>query len=155
MARKAILNYTTTIEAAKTVGEIESILSGHGAKAVLKEWDKEGQITALSFKVDSPQGELGIRIPIKVDAIMKVLHKRYAAGKITRRYTERVQAIRVAWRIAKDWVEVQMAMYEAEQAEMGEIFLAHLLTANGQTFFQVITERNLLPVGRKGEACQS
>jgi hypothetical protein len=147
--RKAILNYTTTIEAAKTVGEIEAILASHGAKAVLKEYDGESQIAALSFRVDSSHGELEIRIPIKIEAIMKILHKRYLAGKVTRRYTERPQAVRIAWRIAKDWLEVQMAMLETEQAEIGEIFLAHLLTPSGQTFFQAITERNLLPVGKK------
>lgn len=147
--RKAILNYTTTIEAVKTVGEIEAILASHGAKTVLKEYDGESQIAALSFRVDSSHGELEIRIPIKIEAIMKILHKRYLSGKVTRRYTERPQAVRIAWRIAKDWLEVQMAMLETEQAEIGEIFLAHLLTPSGQTFFQAITERNLLPVGTR------
>ena len=145
--RKAILNYTTTIEAAKTVGEIEAILASHGAKAVLKEYDTEGQIAALSFKIDSPQGELAVRVPIRIDAIMEILHKRYVTGKISRRYTEKPQAIRIAWRIAKDWIEVQMAMLETRQVEMSEVFLAYLLTPTGQTFFQAITERNLLPVG--------
>ena len=147
--RKGILNYTTTVEAAKTVGEIETILASHGAKAVLKEWDGEGQIAALSFHMDSPRGELGIRIPIKVEAIMKMLNKRYYAGKIPRRYSSKPQAVRIAWRIAKDWVEVQCAMLEAEQVEVSEIFLAHLLTPSGQTFFETITERNLLPVGKQ------
>jgi len=147
--RKAILAYTTTVEAAKTVGEIEAILASHGAKAILKEYDGEGLIAALSFRMDSPRGELEIRIPIKIEAILKIMHKRYIARKISFRYAQRPQAVRIAWRIAKAWLEVQMAMLETEQAEIGEIFLAHLLTPTGQTFFQAITERNLLPVGRK------
>ena len=150
MPRKAILLYTTTIDAAKTVGEIETILASHGAKAVLKEWDKEGQIAALSFQIDSPQGELSVRIPIKIEAIMKILWKKHCAKPklVPLRLTGRPQAVRIAWRIAKEWLEVSMAMLELDQVEATEIFLAHLLTPTGNTFFNIIMERNLLPVGR-------
>ncbi len=148
MTRKAILLYTTTVDSAKTVGEIEQILVEHGAKAVLKEWDKEGMISALSFQINSSRGELSVRIPIKIDAISAVLWKKYLARKISHAMTRRPQAVRIGWRIAKSWVEVQMAMIELEQAEVSEIFLPYLMTPGGKTFFEVITERNMLPVGR-------
>lgn len=46
-----LLNYTTTIEAAKTVGEIERNLAKHGARAILKNYDSEGYIDSLSFVI--------------------------------------------------------------------------------------------------------
>lgn len=44
-----ILNYTTEVESAKTVGEIQSILAKHGAKVVIAEYDDGGEINGLSF----------------------------------------------------------------------------------------------------------
>lgn len=46
-----LLNYTTTIEASKTVSEIQTMLAKHGARAVLIEYDKQGFVEALFFKV--------------------------------------------------------------------------------------------------------
>lgn len=149
MPRKAILLYTTTVDAAKTVSEIEAVLVNHGAQAVLKEWDKDGQVCALSFRLDSPRGELSVRIPIKIAIIQDMLWKKYCAGKLTKKYSDRSQAVRIAWRIAKSWIEVQCAMMELEQAEASEIFLPYLQTPGGQTFFEVITKQNLLPAGKK------
>ena len=42
----AILNYTTTIDAYKTVSEIERILVMHGAKSIMKQYEGE-EITSL------------------------------------------------------------------------------------------------------------
>lgn len=52
----AIKNYTTTINHNKTIGEIQQILSKHKAKAILTEYDEEGNAIALSFKVDTING---------------------------------------------------------------------------------------------------
>ena len=42
----AILNYTTTIDAFKTVSEIEYILMKHGAKSIMKNYEGES-VTGL------------------------------------------------------------------------------------------------------------
>lgn len=45
----AILNYTTTVDAYKTVAGIERVLVKHGARSIMKNYDGE-TITGLSCK---------------------------------------------------------------------------------------------------------
>jgi len=153
MVRTNLLNYTTTIDALKTVGEIQAILLQHGARAILMN-SQNGVIESVSFRVNSNHGEIGIRLPINPDAILKVLTAQYHKGKVSRRYVDRDQAVRIAWRIVKDWIEAQMAILETEMVKLEEIFLPYILAANGQTLFEVMESRNLLQEG-KGELCQS
>lgn len=126
-----LLNYTTKIEADKTAGEILAILARHGARAVLMEWDDNGEVESLSFKVSTTHGELPIRLPVDPDAVLKVLQKQ----NVGRTYANRKQALRIAWRILKDWVEAQMAILETEMVRMEQIFLPYIVTEDGRTLY--------------------
>ena len=48
----ALLNYTTTVDAIKTAGEIEVILIKGGAKAIQKEIDN-GKVISSKFRTSS------------------------------------------------------------------------------------------------------
>lgn len=137
----ALKNYTTTINANTTIWEIQEILSEHGATAVMTEYSN-GSVVALSFKVNTPKGEIGIRLPANIEKVKQVL-------KIQRRKNNKIkdtteQATRVAWRILKDWVDAQMAILETEMVKMEEIFLPYILNKNGQTVYQMFEEKTLL-----------
>lgn len=140
----ALLNYTTRIEASKTVSEIQKILALHGAKSILVDYDDEGLIEALSFRVITPQGDAGIKLPVNPDAVLAVLTRQSRLGRIPRRYVDRPQAVRVAWRIVKDWVEAQMAILETEMVKMEQIFLPYVLSKDGRTLYEVAVSSNLL-----------
>ena len=142
-----LLNYTTEIEADKTAGEILGILARHGARAVLMEWDAHGQVKSISFKVATPHGDLPIRLPVDPDAVLKVLHSQNVRG----RYATRQQALRVAWRIVKDWVEAQMAILETEMVKMEQIFLPYVVMPSGRTLYEVFVERFQLLEGKSDE----
>ena len=46
----------------------------------------------------------------------------------------------MAWRIIKDWIEAQLAIVEAEQAEMVEVFLPYAQNpATGKTLFEQLS----------------
>lgn len=68
----AIKNYTTTINVNKTIGEIQELLSKHGATAIMTEYSN-GNVTGLSFKIMTSRGELGIRLPSNTDRVLQVL----------------------------------------------------------------------------------
>jgi len=136
------LNYTTQIEAIKTVGEIQGILAGHGAKSIKTDYTDDGQVEALSFLVLTPHGEVGIRLPIEPDAVLKVLTQQNRLGKVPKRYINRAQAVRVAWRIVKDWVQAQMAILETEMVRMEQIFLPYVLTKSGETLYEVMINQH-------------
>lgn len=70
----AILNYTTTIDAFKTVSEIEYILVKHNAKSIMKCFEGNS-ITGLSFLIDTGVQQIPIRLPVKIDDCLKVLKK--------------------------------------------------------------------------------
>ena len=141
-----LLNYTTQIEASKTVGQIHGILVAHGAQAVLTNYDTQGQIVSLSFEVATPHGIAHIQLPVDPEAVLRVM-KKYGSHVPTR-LQNRPQAIRVAWRIVKDWVEAQMAILETEMVKMEQIFLPYIQTQDGQTLFEVFESRKMLSEGK-------
>lgn len=144
-----LLNYTTTIEAAKTANEIQGILAKHGARAVLIEYDVNGLVTALSFKARTVHGDVAIRLPIEPDNVLRVMGRQ----AIPRHFVNRPQAIRVAWRILKDWVEAQMAILETEMVKMEQIFLPYVTSSDGRTLYdRMVDAKFQLPEGRMKDA---
>lgn len=143
----ALLNYSTTIAVEKSIMEIQKILVTHGASKILSDYDRNGNITSLSFEVTSPYGPLHIKLPANKEPILQILRRQKAAGKI-RKQIDGDQALRVAWRIIKDWVEAQMALLETDMVKMEEIFMPYVLLPGGQTFFQKFeNDRKLLNSG--------
>jgi len=127
-----LLNYTTTITAQKTVGEIMAILANHGAKAILMKYGETGEIEALSFQVNTiATGEMGIQLPINPDAVLKVMSRQ----NIPKKYQNRAQAIKVAWRIAETWIKAQSAIIETEMVSLEQIFLPYWITPSGKTLY--------------------
>ena len=130
----AILNYTTTIDAFKTVSEIEYILMKHKAKSIMKEFS-DNSIIGYS--------QVPIKLPVKVDECLKVLRIEKRSGTRTIKDT-RDQAERVAWRILKDWVNAQMALLDIEMVRMEEIFLPYIVDNHGRTLFEKLEEQQFL-----------
>ena len=132
-----LLNYTTKVDVYTTLGAIQSQLVKHGAKKIMQDYDDDGRIAALSFMIDTPAGPRGIRLPVNVEAVQKVLSRQKVK-------CDREQAERVAWRIVKDWVEAQMAILESEMVQMEEIFLPYImLNSAGQTVFEAYRSNQL------------
>lgn len=139
-----LLKYTTEIDARKTAGEIQGILLAHGARAILIESDDRGGVEAISFKIKTPDGELGFKLPVDPNAVLAVLKR-----TSPRQYQNREQAVRVAWRIVKAWVEAQMAIIETEMVKLEEVFLPYLLMEEGKTLYEKLSQQGFyLPPGQ-------
>lgn len=142
----AILNYTTTIDAFKTVSEIEYILMKHKAKSIMKNYEGE-TITGLSFLIDTGLQQIPVRLPVRVDECLKVLKKEKRENPRKQIKDTREQAERVAWRILKDWVEAQMALLDIEMVRFEEIFLPYIETNTGQTIYERLEKQQFLLEG--------
>ena len=129
----SILNYTTTIAADKTVSEIQKLLAGARAQAVLTEYDTDGVLAAISFRVRGPCGMMTFRLPANVDKLYGVI---CSSSRIPKRNRTRDQAARVAWRIIKDWLEAQLALIQVEMATLEQVFLPYAQNEAGVTVYE-------------------
>ncbi len=128
----AILNYTTSIDAVKTASEVQQMLAKSGAKSVALDYEN-GQPSALQFMILFCEQPIYFKLPCNVKGVYQSLCR---SPKVSRSQRTEAQARRVAWRIIKDWVEAQLAIVEARQAEMTEVFLPYAVANDGRTAFQ-------------------
>jgi hypothetical protein len=50
------------------------------------------------------------------------------------------EAVRVAWRIVKDWVEAQMALVETQMVSTQDVFLPYAVMGDGKTLAEHVRE---------------
>ena len=146
MAQPKVLNYTTGVEAEKTVGEITAILVAHKARRIATDFDDAGRPVAMTFSLGiAGRGEASYRLPSRVDRVLDRLQHQHKAGQVQRRYVTREQALRIGWRILKDWVESQLNLIALGMAEVDEVMLSYQLTPDGKhTMFEVYAEKKQL-----------
>ncbi len=96
-----LLNYTTSVSADKSIAAIQKALAKAGASAILHEYDQNGNIIAVSFRIKFDEKDISFRLPTDWRAVQK----RLEAQHVEPRYRTQEHALRVAWRITKDWVE--------------------------------------------------
>lgn len=136
----AILNYTTKIDAWKTVSEIQQIIARHGAThfSITNEgsWP-----VALVFSIDYMGQPLNFSLPCNYAGVLRCLQRN---KKVPGTLKNEEQALRVGWRILKEWVAAQLAMVEAEVATMQEVFMPYLvIPATGQTLYRTFESTGL------------
>ena len=136
----AILNYTTKIDSTKTIGEIQKCLVAHGATKITCDYEDQLPI-AVTFSLVLNDKMVFFSLPVNYQGVLKVMQK---DNNIPRYLTTNEQALRVSWRIIKDWIEAQMAIVEAGLAEMAEIFLPYAVTKSGNTLYKEIKANNNL-----------
>ena len=125
----SLLNYTTQIDVEKTIGEIQRMLGKHGASAVMTEYS-DGVISALSFKITFNGRDAGFKLPCDWRPVLTLMKN---DPKVPRRLCEQTQAVRVAWRIVKDWVEAQMALVDTSMVQTEEVFMPYMILRGGKT----------------------
>lgn len=128
-----ILNYTTKIDSIKTIMEIQQLIIKHGAKKMIIDNDDKGQAIALTFFIDWQGSLVAFSLPCNFNGVKKSMDKN---KKVPRRLINDEQALRVGWRIVKDWVSAQLAIVEAELATMPEVFLPYIVTKSGDTLYK-------------------
>lgn len=138
----SLLNYTTKIDADKTASEIAKMLSMAGARAVLTEYnEKDGYVESLSFKMNLEGNDVGFKLPCDWKPVLIILEK---DRKVPRSAVNREQAVRVAWRIVKDWIEAQLAIIETKMVTTAQIFLPYAVMKDGRTLFENVADGKFL-----------
>jgi len=138
-----IANYSTTVPALKSLGEIQGILVAHGAKHILMDYD-QGEPIGIAFIAATTHGDIPFRLPANIDRVQAVLNKQRVRSQVSREF-----ATRVAWRILKDWARAQMAILETEMVTIDQVFLPYMQVGEkGKTLYEVMLNHHLqLPGG--------
>lgn len=144
----AVVNYTTSIPAAKTVNEMQAALVQAGAGRISVDYEA-GTPAALSFMLDTPHGPRHFTLPVNVDAMHRLLVAEDKAGRIKSGAkairSSRDQAERVAWRVMKDWLLAQLALVATDMAGMDQVMLPYLqIDDSGRTLYASYKEREAL-----------
>lgn len=131
-----LLNYTTKISTDKTIAEIHKMLVKAGADSILNEY-ANGLISAVSFRMNIEGNMAGFRLPADWQPVFYLLQH---DGNVARGLRTEEQAIRVAWRIIKDWVEAQLAIIATQMVKPEQAFLPYMLNAQGKTVYEVFAD---------------
>lgn len=132
----AIKNYTTSIDVYKSLGEIQGALASHGARKIMVDYDEAGKPVGVTFGIETPAGPRGFLLPANVEGVRAV----FARQKVK---DTAGQAERTAWRNVRDWIMAQMAIIEAGQVDMEEVFLPYLTDGKGRTLYQLYQDGQL------------
>lgn len=134
VTQTSIKNYTSNIAVSKTVGEITAILAKRGAQRVATTFDDEGISNGVTFTLETDYGVREFSLPARIDGVFDALKN---DPKIAKAQRTRDKAARVAWRITKDWLEIQFALIDAEMARLDEVLLPFMVDGTGKTIYSV------------------
>ena len=126
----AIKNYTTTIDVFKSLGEIQGALASHGACKIMVDYDAAGLPIGVIFAIKTLDGMRGFSLPANVEGVRAVFTRQKVKATPG-------QAERTAWRNVRDWIMAQMAIIEAGQVQIDEVFLPYLTNKHGMTLYQI------------------
>lgn len=134
-----IKNYTSGVPVERTISKIESALVGSGASNIMKDYNKNGVLSAVCFFVIEPNTgqKRAVRLPANAEGVYNALRlevKRPRRGTLEKL---RDQANRTAWKLMQDWVEVQLSLIQMQQAEFLQVFLPYIWDGK-QTFYTAI-----------------
>lgn len=135
----AIKTYTSNVDANKSLAEIQQSLAEHGARKIMVEYNGEARPCSVMFYMETSRGPCGFSLPANVEGVRRVFIKQKIKDV-------KGQVERTAWRNLRDWVLAQMAIVEAGQAELEEVFLPYLTDGQGKTLYQAFSS-GLLALG--------
>lgn len=129
-----IKNFTTEITVEKTMGEIQGHLARRGVTRISTLFDEDGVAAGIGFTMRTDYGFRDFQLPVRTAGVLAAMK---ADTKVPRTKCTTAQAARVAWRIAKDWLEAQAALIDAELASLDEVMLPYMIDDQGRTAYAV------------------
>jgi len=129
-----IMTYTTEIDVEKTIGEVTKALARRGVTRISTMFDAEGVPSGLGFTMKTDYGFRDFELPVRTAGVLRAMQR---DSKVPKSKQTPQQAARVAWRIAKVWLEAQSALIDAELATLDEVMLPYMVDAKGKTVYEV------------------
>lgn len=136
--KEKIKNYTSSVPVERTVSNIEKFLVSKGAKDIMKQYNESRELDAISFSIERHNKTFAFKLPASVYGVSRVM---YGVEYHRLVDTKKAQAQRTAWKCVHDWVELQIAMVQMQQADIVEVFLPYLWMGE-KTFYKSLSDNN-------------
>lgn len=136
-----IKNYTSSVDASRSMAKIEELLVEIGATNINKQYSDKICI-GITFLLFDPQLQqtLPFHLKAQVQECFIVLWKDIKRPRPDTKAALQQQAGRTAWKILCDWTEVQCTMIILGQAKPLQMFLPFMYdTKSAETFFDKIS----------------
>lgn len=129
-----LLNYTTKVPVSQSIREITASLVRGGASSIMQDYDSDGVIVSISFRLKLQDNIIDFKLPSDFRAVQQIL----IDDRVERSFRTPEHAQRVSWRITKDWVEAQMALLATKSVTMPQLFLPYAVGKDGKTLYEQI-----------------
>lgn len=144
-----IKNYTSTVDASRSMAKIEELLVEIGASNINKQYSNK-ICTGITFLLFDQQLQQTIPFHLKaqVEECFAILWKDVKRPRPDTRTALQVQANKTAWKILSDWTEIQCSMILLGQAKPLQMFLPFMydMKSNETLFDKVCSGKlKLLP----------
>jgi hypothetical protein len=152
-----LLNYTTEVPASKSIAEITKFLQDGGASAIMLEYATDRTVAGVTFRMDTAFGPVPYTLPANVGSVIATINAQIKTESAAingrkkrtrliplRLYNDKAQAERIAWRIAKDWLEAQLALAQIGGAKLEQIMMPFARLTDGRSFYEHVVERGTL-----------
>ena len=135
-----IKNYTSSVPVERTVAKIEAALVAGGATNILKDY-QGGRLVAICFMVANPADgrKMAVRLPANVEAVHTALMRKVKRPRKDTTSRTIDQASRTAWKLAQDWVELQMTRIALGQSDFLQAFLSEVWDGK-RTFYAALKD---------------
>ena len=133
-----IKNASSVASLPRIFDAISKTLVSHKAKHITYSYDNE-RIVAIEFVIDINGIERPFRLPARIENVERIMY-----GKKFLSQTQKTQAYRTAWANIRDWISAQMAMIDTGMVKPEEIFLPYMVSNDGRTFYEVMTQQQFL-----------
>lgn len=123
---KKIKNYTSDVAVNKSLGLIKKRLVSAGATHIAEFYNEQTHILeGIIFQIRVKDNYVTYKLPSNVPEV--VIYFVAAIKKAHKGTRERVidQAVRTAWKILADWVDIQISMVEIGKREVQELFFQY------------------------------
>lgn len=125
----AIKNYTAKAEHTASITKIKQYLIDAHARDIIERYE-DGKCVGLAFVIPLYNRHFTFELPARINEITAYLIRERRMGK----EAAKVQALKTAWSLIRDWMAIQLTMIVLEQAEPLELFFPYL-TDGQQTYY--------------------
>lgn len=140
---KMLKNYTTTIDASKSIAEIIDFIVDVGATDISQTFENK-ECVSIRFIISNMGNSIIYKLTANPDAAYAILIEQKKRINDEVRQKVKKQSFKTAWRILRDWIDSQCALIKLGQATPMQLFLSYAYDPNtDSTVYERLNEGSL------------